>query len=139
MALTIPAARKFLYGLLAADPTIAAAVGTRIFPERVPAGQAYPAIVYSLLAAVPVIWMGPRPVYTHLECQILATDEGESLATVTPIANAVDQAMRGAHGTNSAGEVFATQQTSEIHYVDDSGGVAYQRLGAQYRLEAQAP
>lgn len=139
MALTIPAARKFLYALLTADPTISSLVGTRVYPERMPAGAAYPAIVYSLITATPVQWLGPRPVYTHLECAILATDEGESLSTVTPIANAVDQAMRGASGTNSAGEVFATRQSSEIHYVEDSGGVAYQRLGAQYRLEAQAP
>lgn len=127
--------REALVSLLSADPGVAALVGDRIFPERLPQGQALPAITYAVIDdRERVNLSGPRG-HTTTRVQV------DALAATGKLATATDKAVRDAlHGfAGTVGTVVFTSclrksQNDAADADGDGTGGRLARVSADYTL-----
>lgn len=123
-------AEAALYGVLTTTEGVTALVGTRIYPNRIPADVARPALAYQLISRVPV--------QTHDNAQPVDADRfqltilGETYATAKSVGAACRAALNGQRQTDGDGFTFVAVLLNER---DDHGDtVGFDVVRQDYRI-----
>ena len=120
-----------IFGLLSQNATIQALCGGRVFPVRVPQGQAMPAVVYQLISQIPQQYIGNQRSYDLARVQISIF--ADSYPALAPLAAAVRLAL---DGYRQADIISVVLDIETDHFED--GADRYHR-SQDYRLNLPSP
>jgi len=144
MALTTPRVQAWIYAKLTADATLMAlgspplSTGVRVYPDTIPQGVAYPAILFAFMTGEPVKAIGNIQIWTEMLWIVRATTVGSTAAGLEAIANRIDTLLDGASGTAGAGTIFTCAHDQERKDVQElPGGNRQHYLGRYWRIQAR--
>lgn len=137
------AVHRFIRGQLAADTTLAAAIGgtasPRIYESQAPQGAALPYVVFS-----PITWGEDVAEHAHYRImqtwlyQVVGHVEND-FAQLETIANRIDAALDRTSGTVTGGTVlFCAREREIVPPPTNEAGIVFRQAGGEYRLTVQA-
>lgn len=135
------AADRFLRDTLAADATIAAAVGTRIYVDQVPQGTALPYVLIAYQGGGDVTILGYQRIMVRGIWSVKLVAQASSYAaavgstTMRAVAQRIDALLHGSEGSNADGQIASCVRTEAIRYPEVDSGVEYRHVGGRFRLE----
>lgn len=91
-------AEKAIYTLLAADAGLAALIGTRIYPSRLPQNTTMPAVAYEYISGNDVPVIDAQAGYQVLRSRVEVTALGKNYSDVKAVLEAVRKACLYKHG-----------------------------------------
>jgi hypothetical protein len=136
---------KFLFDRLTGTPALTALIGgasPRVFADRVPQGDVFPAVVHQLQGAVDVrSATGDARIMVSGLWLVKAIVRSDTFADAAPIADELDEALEEASGAaGTDGAVFSCTREAPFRLVeDDDASVTYRHLGALWRIFVQVP
>ncbi len=140
--MTIPEpniAAKWLYTTLAADATLAALVGTRIYEDIGPEGAGYPRIVFQMQSpGSDTLGVGARRVWTPLLYIVRGIVQDDRYTSdLETIATRIDALLhdRQVEVTNGRIKSYRERPFRRPERTDET---EYRHLGGEYRLLTQA-
>lgn len=139
MANELAGADRFLYQTLAADPTLSALIGTRIYAGLAPQGATFPYLVFSHQGGLDRLTTGgqsrvfTRPVYT-----VKVVSQKTSYAEADTIASQVDAVLLAGSGPvvvdGVTYQVMSCHRTEPFRYLEPAAGSQYRHVGGYYTL-----
>lgn len=131
---------RWVRTVLAADPTIAAAVGTRIYEGAVPKGKALPAIVYYLIPMDDVQGSGQTPMRTWSKSRLIAKviNETNDPSTLQTVADRIEHVLHAAMGGTADIEIDYCIRRRPFYMKDTSvKDKIFIHLGGEFELAAR--
>jgi hypothetical protein len=124
------------------DGDVAAAVSTRIYPDKVPANGTFPCIVYALyVPEADTIAVGDITVMSNFLYIVKMIVQGGSYIPANAMARKVNQLLHSASGSNAYGAVLACRREQPFRQAESKkvGQIVqeFRSLGGIYRLWVQ--
>jgi hypothetical protein len=133
---------QFLYTRLTSSAPLTVLVGARVFADRVPQGETFPAVVHQLQGAADVrTATGDARIMVSGLWLVKAIVRSDTFDDAQPIADELDTLLEEASGpAGDDGTVFSSTREAPFRLVeDDEGGPSYRHLGGLYRVFVQVP
>lgn len=135
------AAETWLYSVLAADASLAAVVGERIYSEQ--AWQtdplpAMPIVLFQMLSGNDLRGVGAVRVWVDAVYVVRGiSDEDGYGGSLKTIADRIDAVLHAASGSNAEGTVVECVRDRPFKMPETINGRVYRHLGGVYRLHVQ--
>lgn len=110
-----------LTAFLKADPTIAAAVGGRVFPNIVPQGSTFPALSYNQVSGVRLYDINDGPTGRAMP-RITINSWAERYLAVRQLADAVRQRLNGFRGVTGSTFISRITLDNEFDTFEEEAG-----------------
>jgi len=132
----------FIRDTLAANVSLTALVGTRIFPEFAPQNATFPLVIYGLISSPDRNAVGHnRRIFTEpLMIVRGVTSDPASWLVASQIADAIDAALMGANNNSTLNPTLKVQgcfREMPVRYTEvpqGTSGTRYQHVGGRYRF-----
>lgn len=137
MAAESSAAKTWVHATLAADPTLAGLVGSRIYQDVSAEGAAYPLVVVYHYGGRDVRGVGTVRILNHAEVRVDVLYQSSSPSATTAAQNAanrVDQLIDSGSGTALGREIAAAYREENYEYPDATGGVYVMCITQKYSV-----
>jgi len=105
-------AEKVIYSLLTADSGVAASVGARIYPSRMPQNTAMPALVFQMISGTELVPIDAQAGYQIMRSRVQVTAMGKNYADVKNALEAVRIACLYKSGTINGVKVISITRDS---------------------------
>lgn len=130
---------RWLYTVLAADVSLAAVVGTRIYSDLAPAGTTLPMVVYQMQATNDLMVVGSARVWANALFLVRGVAQRVSYdGDLITMADRIDAVLHGASGSNVEGNVWECVREREFRLTEvGADGRQYRHLGGLYRILAK--
>jgi hypothetical protein len=137
MAAELARVEQWIYTTLAADPTVANAVGTRIYADEAPQGATFPLIIFAHIGNVDTLRTLGTGRVSKTIWLVRAIDKGSSaLGTVKTVADRFDSLLL-VTDTVVDGVRFSSQHDQHAIRKDSENGVPLSYLGSYYLIFCQ--
>jgi hypothetical protein len=127
--------KAWIRALLAADATIAAAVGSRIYSDLAPPNSAHPYIIVNLQGGSDLNALGARGLSEKLY-QVKVIGRGDNPGALKAVADQIDTLLHMAASATATLACWCLRE-QEIDYPEVSGDIRFQHVGGIYRVVAQ--
>lgn len=129
---------RWLYTKLAADSSLTAIVGTRIYEQPAPQEAVYPLVVFQLQTTDDVSAVGGIRVMTTAEYLVRVIGQSANVtSSLLTAAERIDAVLHRASGSVTGGAVIGAVRLRPFVLAETDGPVQYRHLGGIYRLWAQ--
>lgn len=128
--LELDTAEQWVYQILTANPTIAAAGVYNALADS--SADRY--VVFQFQGGTRLKVIGNVDVWSDLVYLVKVVDKSTSYSTSTALRAAITTTLDGAGGTTPDGTVFACIRENPIRYTEVSNGVQYKHAGDTWRL-----
>lgn len=137
-------AAKWIHGKLVADSALNTAVAGRIYADLAPPEATWPFVVFQHQGSADVVAAaGLNRIMVSSVWVVKAVTRAESWEALRTLADRIDIALQEAAGTAEDGTVLSCAREAPISFVEadnnETPGVQWRHLGAQFRLEIQVP
>lgn len=135
------AVRRGIYGKLAGDTTLNAALGApapnyakAIYHNSAPAGANFPYVLFSKQSGVPTEAMGDPSAFENDVWLVKVLDHNTTADPAETAADRVKTLLNDAALSISGATLMHLRRQSDVEYEEVTGGERYQHVGSLYRL-----
>jgi hypothetical protein len=128
---------QWLYSTLAADPTIAGVVGTRIYADEAPQEAAFPLIVFAHIGNVDVLNSFGNGRVAKVIYLVRAVAKGSSVNPILSVADRFDPLLLVNNVTVGTTYINYVQHFQHAIRKDSENGVPLSYLGSYYYIFCQ--
>lgn len=108
------------------------------FADLIPADQELPAVRFQVQGRHDVRGVGTHRIITTLQWLVVVTNEGHGLASLVPLADAVDQALQEQSGATSSIRVLSCVRLEPFSLLEsEDTGMYYRHAGGLYQTQSQ--
>jgi hypothetical protein len=128
---------RWLYQTLAADPIVAAALGTKIHRWPAPTEWTYPLLVYFKESAEDFGPIGGPATSAVLDFRVAVMVRGHDTSAVEPAVDRINELLDGGdHILGTSGLYITSQRTGELSLEtsDDDDEEVYTQIGGTYQI-----